>query len=217
MSAAPTIFGRIVAGADVEDWCEQLVRTWISTYLAEKERQAGIEAGTLPRPRGWVVAPDLNKWPEDQLPALIFRSIGFPAPPRKGGDGKLLARFEMRVSAVVSARTEQDSHRIASHYTAALRALFVQRPSLDGHANGVTLLTEEYGELAYDDQRSLGAGTVAFLIDVEDVTTAGSGPTTPAAPLDPAIDPWPDWATVKTVDVDVEHEPLVAASTKEES
>jgi hypothetical protein len=212
-----TIFGRIVSGADVEDWCEQLIRTWISTYLAEKEDQDGLGRGVIPRPRGWTVAPDVNKWPEDQLPAIILASTGIPAPPRKSGDGRYRARWEMRITTVVSARSERDSRRIASRYTAALRALFAQRPSLDGKADGIDWIAERYDEIAFDEQRSLGHGTVALLVEVDDVTTTGAGPMTPDEPLDPDIEPWPEWPTVQTVDVDVEHEGLaVALPTKEE-
>jgi hypothetical protein len=219
VSAAPaTIFGRIISGADVEDWCEQLIRTWISTYLAEKERQDGLEAGALPRPRGWVIAGGpVNKWPEDQLPTILLASVGIPAIPRKGGDGRYRARFDIRVSSIVSAATERDSRRLAHRYTAALRALFTQRPSLDGHADGVDWAAEDYDVLAYDDQRTLGVSTVALFVEVDDVTTAGSGPVTPTAPLDPAITPWPDWPQVQTVDVDVQHDPLVVTPTKEET
>jgi hypothetical protein len=212
-----TIFGRIVSGADVEDWCEQLVRRWISTYLAEKEGQAGLRRGVIPRPRGWTVAPSVDKWPEDQLPAIIFEATGIPAPPRKGGDGRYRARWEMRITTIVSAKTERDSRRVASLYTAALRALFAQRPSLDGHADGIDWLAERYDELAFDEQRSLGHGTVALLVEVDDVTTAGAGPVTPDDPLDPDIESWPDWPIVQTVDVDVERQPLAAASTKEDT
>jgi hypothetical protein len=203
-----TIFERIVSGADVEDWCEQLVRTWISTYLAEKERQDGLTAGMIPRPRGWTVAPDVNKWPEDQLPAIVFESTGIPELPRKDGGGRYRARWALRITTVVSARDERSSRRLASRYTAALRALFTQRPSLDGNANGVDWVAEAYNELSFDDQRSLGHGTVALLVEVDDVTTAGAGPATPAEPLSPDIDAWPDWPTVKTADVDVVGEPI---------
>jgi hypothetical protein len=124
----------------------------------------------------------------------------------------------MRVTSVVSASTEQASRRLAHRYTAALRALFTQRPSLDGHAQGVDWIAEEYNVLAYDDQRTLGVARTAFLIEVDDVTTAAAGPPTPAAPHDPATDPWADWPVIKTVDVDVEAEALAAAQpTKEET
>jgi hypothetical protein len=212
-----TIFGRIVSGADVEAWSEELVRRWVSTYLAEKERQDGIEAGTLPRPRGWVWAPSADKWPEDQLPALIFESTGIPERPRKGGDGRYRARWELRIHTVASARTWEDSRRLAMRYTAALRALFTQRPSLDGRADGIDWIAERYDELTFDATRSLAIAQSALLVEVDDVTTAGGGPMTPSDPLDPDIEPWPEWPTVQTVDVDVEHEGLaVALPTKEE-
>jgi len=203
-----SIFGRIVTGADVEGWCEQLVRRWASTYLAELERQNDLQPGSLPRPRGWAIAPSLDKWPEDQLPAVVFESTGVPGPPRKGGDGRYRADWTVRIHVVCSARTWEDSRRLAMRYTAAMRALFVQRPSLDGNANGTTWVVEAYDELAFDDTRSLAAGAAAFIVQVEDVTTANAGPVTPADPLYPDIDPWPDWPLVKEVDVEVDPEPV---------
>lgn len=200
----PTIFGRIVTGADVEAWSWATLRTWISTYLAEVERQSGLVAGSLQRPRGFVTAPSLDKWPEDQLPALLLISVGMSEPPLKQGDGRFRARWEMGLACVVSARREDESRALAMRYMAALRALFVQRPSLDGNAAGTVWLGEQYDQLEYDDARSLTAGLAQFTVEVEDVVSANAGPLRADKPLDPDVDPWPAWATAKVVGVTVE-------------
>jgi hypothetical protein len=214
MAATESIFGRIVTGADVEAWTWYTLKRWIGTYLSEVERQAGLVAGTLARPRSFTTAPSLDNWPEDQLPALLVLSPGMNEVPQRRGDGYYKARWNIAVACVVSASTEHDSRTLAMRYTAALRALLLQRSSLDGQAQGVAWLSERYDELAYDDVRSLMAGVAEFLIDAESVTNAKAGPTTPDDPLDPDTDPWAAWPTVQSVDIDIENEVPQIGGTK---
>jgi len=199
-----SIFGRIVSGGDIEQWCIALTRTWIDTYLSEVERQHDFVAGTLQRPRAYVTAPTLDKWPEDQLPAIIFVSVGLAEAPLKSGDGRYRARWDMGLACVCSARRQEESRAAAMTYMAALRALFVQRPSLDQHANGTTWEGETYDDIDYDDVRSLSAGVAHFVVEVYDVVSANAGPVTPDAPRDDPHEPYPMWPQVLTTDVDVE-------------
>lgn len=199
----PSIFGRIVSGSDVETWCWQTLRTWIGTYLAEVERQAGITAGSMQRPRGFVTSPSLDKWPEDQLPALLVISIGLSEPPLRSGDGRFRARWDMGLACIVSARKQEEARSLAMLYMAALRALFVQRPSLGGNAAGTVWTGESYESLDFDDVRTLMAGIASFTVEVADVVTANAGPLRPDVPLTPDTEPWDDWPTVESVEVHV--------------
>jgi hypothetical protein len=110
----------------------------------------------------------------------------------------------MGVGCICSARTQQESHANAQRYIAAMRQLFIARPSLDGYASGTDWQGEQYDQLDYDDTRSLDIGVGQFTVEVEDIATANSGPTTPDEPLDPDTDPWPDWPVVQTYDIDVD-------------
>ena len=207
----PSIFGRVVSGAAVENACMALIAKWISTYLAETERQEGIDAGTTQRPRSLVIASSLDKMPEDQLPAIVLISIGLAERPLKDGSGSYRGRWDMGVAAIASARTQQESHQMAQRYIASLRNLVIQRPSLDGFASGADWQGEQYDQLDFDDMRSLDAGFGRFTIEVDNIANANAGPVTPDEPLDPDILPWPDWATVQTYDVHVD---LVDVITK---
>jgi hypothetical protein len=197
-------FGPIVSGGDVEQWVLELLRTWLSTYLSEVERQHDLEAGWLQRPRAYVRTGSLDKWPEDQLPAVLVISVGTAEPPIKEGTGAYRARFVIRTGALVSASTEEATHALAQHYGAALHTLLVQRPSLDGHAAGTVWMGETYDDLDYDDGRSLSVAIVEFTVEVHDVAIANAGPLTPSAPLDPDTDPWPLDPTADVVEVVVE-------------
>jgi hypothetical protein len=205
--AAPSIFGPIVTGGDVEQWVLALLRKWFSTYLAEVERNHGLSGRDLPRPRGWALGPSFDKWPEDQLPGVLVSSQGTLQPPQRDGDGVYRVRWAMEPGIVCSARTQNESHALAMLYGAAIFDLLIQRPSLDGHAAGTVWLGETYDDLGYDDSRSLYAVKERFAVDVENVAWGNAGPTTPDEPLDPDdTQPWPDWPTVETYDVDVVHD-----------
>lgn len=204
-----SIFGQIVTGADVEEWCLATLRKWSSTYLAELEDHHELARGALPRIRTYTTTPSFDNWPEDQLPALMLVSVGLAEPPFKQGSGEYRARWQMGLACVCSASKMEQSHRLAMLYVAAHRALLVQRPSLDGHAHGVVWQDENYDDLPLDDARSLAAGQAVFTVEVHDVTTANAGPLTPSEPPepDPTV-PYGDWPTAETVDVDVERLPI---------
>jgi hypothetical protein len=212
-----SIFGRIVSGDDVEQWCVDLFVRWMGTYLSEVERQHGLTAGSWARPRTFRRSLSLDKWPEDQLPAVVLVSTGLATPPVKAGDGKFRARWLMGLVVICSARTEELSHDMARHYCAAIRTLLEQRPSLDGYADGVQWLDESYNDLNFDDSRSLCTGRAVFAVEVDDVMSANSGPVTPDDPLSPDTDPWAPWPTVETVEIVVEQTDDPSQTTKGEA
>jgi len=202
----PSIFGQIVTGLDVEQWCMEELATWSSTYLAEVERQSGLSGHDLARVKSWVTGPSLDKWPEDQLPAGLLISVGLAERPSMSGDGSYNARWQMGLAIIVSARTEAETHRLAMLYIAAHRTLLLQRPSLGERTLGVDWQDENYDQLPYDDIRSLGAGMANFTVEVESVASWGMGPNTPDVPLSPDDTlPWPPYQTVKTHSETVEH------------
>jgi len=204
-----TIFERGVSGADVEEWVLNCLQRWSGTYLSEVERQHGVAAGTLARVRYWEVAASFDKWPEDQLPGVTVISPGLVPPPTKDGSSAYRARWQIRIGCICSARTQRETHVLASWYVLAHRWLMLQRQSLDGKAEGVQWIDENYAAppFVYDDTRTLYSGYSTFAVSVADVTTVGAGPTLPDAPLDPDTTPWPLWRDVETTDVDVEHTP----------
>jgi hypothetical protein len=203
-----TIFGPIVTGVDVENWCLALAKMWMSTYLSEIERNAGIVAGTLQRPRSYARTISFDKWVEDQLPAVMIVSPGIATPPRRFGDGGYMATWMIGLAVLCSAATQEQTHDQARQMVAALRGLFLQKPSLGGHANGIDWLAERYDDRPWDDARSLAAGQAHFTVDVLSVAGDFDGPPTADPPLTPDTEPWPDWPEVETYEIDVEQVPL---------
>jgi hypothetical protein len=199
-----TIFGPIVSGGDVEDWTFAVLKRWSCTYLAEIERQHGLTPGCLPEPKGWVPAQSFDKWPEDQLPGLIVVSTGTTEAPVKTGEGSYRARWAIRLGVICSGATQAQSRRLAQLYLAAHSLILIQRPSLEGHANGVVWLGEDYTQIAYDDTRSLSSGEALFSIEVDGVRVADAGPITPSDPQATCEEPWEPWSTIHLVEVQVE-------------
>jgi hypothetical protein len=197
-----TIFERIVSGYDVERWVVDVLKRWSATYVAEVERQHGIAAGSLPTIKGWVLAPSFDKWPEDQIPGVLVVSPGLVPPPEKTGYGVYRARWRIDVGVICSARTQQQSHEQAMLYLAAHKAIVVQKPSLEGHANGVAWIDESYDALDFDDTRSLYAATASLIVEVDNVLATLAGPAKTDPPTDPT-EAWADWPRVATHDVDV--------------
>jgi len=208
----PSIFGRIVTGNDVEGWLLACLKKWSGTYIAELERQHGLTAGELARVRAWRTSQSYDKWPEDQLPCVIVRSVGIGTVPSTDGAGWHSAEYVMQLDNVVSARTEEQSHKLAMLYAAAHGALVLQRPSLDGQADGVRWLADDYTQQAFESRRTLACATTVIQVKVENVVNSRSGPTTPNDPLAVETDPWADWPTVQTHDEQIQNQPIGGGS-----
>jgi hypothetical protein len=190
-----TPFHRILTGADVEDAAIALMQKWMPTYLAEMERQTGRTADSLPHVRSWVRTNEFEKFPEDQLPAVLVICPGLADEPVKTGDGKYRAGWALGVAVVVSARDQAVTQELAKVYAAAIRALLLHHPSMEGLARGMEWNDERYDDLAQVDERTLSAARQVFTVEVDDVTTARAGPAAPD-PLPDHHEPYPPDAIV---------------------
>lgn len=194
-------FGRIVTDDMVEDAVMVVLKRWCSTYLAEVEENAGVDRMFYKRPASWMVRNDMDKWPEELLPAIIVVSTGLADAPVKEGRGAFRAKWLIGVAAVVSS-TEQDlSRRFAYRLGAALRMVMIQKQSLDGALDGtvrgITWLDGRNNELPQPEpgQRTIWATRQMFSVEVGDVGFQNAGPTSPVPEPDPSA-PYPDAPTV---------------------
>lgn len=193
--------GPVVTGRDVELAALAMLKRWSSTYLAEAERQTGRTPGSLPRIRAWTTAPDFEKWPEDQLPAVLLLSPGLVEVPRADGRGFYRAQFALGVAVIVSTAKMEETAALAKLYCAVHRLCVLQHPSLEGFAAGTTWLDEKYDDLPSIDDRSLGAGQAIFAVEVDGMSARWNGPATPNEPPSPDTEPIPQDPTVETVEV----------------
>lgn len=183
-----SIFGNIRTPDEVEQAVLNTVREWGSTYLAEVERQKGLTAGDLPRFKSYTPASEFNGLPGDeQLPMVIAIAPGLSDQPRKDGRRKHRATWQVAVVVLVSVRRtpRTNPRQIAGLYGGALRALLIQRASLEGFAAGTEWVDELYQDIPTEDARGLGAVRVVIDVEVDNVVSGNAGPAQPSPEADP--------------------------------
>lgn len=197
-----TTFGQILTGTDVENAVTEHLKAWSPTYLAELERQSGRDPEALPRVKSWNVVPaEPEKWPENQLPAVLVISPGLIGEPEEEGDGKTYATWNLSLSAICSAKSGKAPRQLAHLYVAHLRAIMVQRPSISEFAQDTQWLGEVYDTVPQELRRTLSGATAAFAVQVPNVIDRYGGPN---EPLEEPYEEPSDWPTVEETDVTAE-------------
>lgn len=196
-----SIIGRIVLPQHVKNAVAATIRAYLETYLAEVERQEGLDPRTLPVPsEGAYLTRDddrLEREPEDDGPTVIIMTPGTAATPAVDGDGAYRARWPVNIAVVAEARDQNSTSDLAGYYAGAVRALLVQQGSLMGFANGTTWKGERYGALPADASESIATAINVFEVDISDVVTRGGGP------RDPLDEPYEETELPTVEDVDV--------------
>lgn len=207
MTLTNSIFGQLLTRGDLEDHVVDLLKKWMDTYLAEVERQNGKAVRSLPRPRSIVRRNAFEHWVEEQLPTLIVVSPGTVGPPRKRGNGSYEVDWTLGIAAIASGKDSDNTRDLVDLYATAVRALIIQRPSLEGFAIGVVWEDEHYDDISDSDVgRTMASGQVVFRVTVENVVFAQAGPITPDTPPDPPPDTSPVWPIVETLHLEVDLE-----------
>lgn len=193
------IFGPLVTGADVERWALDTLKTYTPDYLAWAERATGRAPRSIAQPRSWVTAADAERWPEEALPCVLLLSPGLADEPTREGRGAYTATFGLGLAVIVQDSTRSKVDELAKLYTAALRTILLQHPSLGGHADAVEWADERYDSVPVEGKRrQLAAGQAVFRVAVPNVAATG-GPRAPSAdPYTPQPDP-PQVATTEVV------------------
>lgn len=190
-------FGKIISAKAVEQAVAASLNIWISDYLGELERVEGYTPNAIQRPRGVITSSEFSKWPEDQIPVVVILNLGLAGKPERHADGKYDASWLVGIAAIVSDRDHSSTRDLGFTYLTAIRAAILQHKMLksdlhpDGFANFSMWHDETYGDIAFNESRTLGAGRCIFEIGVEDVMTEFAGPRVPYD--DPTLEPadWP--------------------------
>ena len=207
---APSAFGALVSASDVESAVQAQLELWLPDYLAEVERYHQLAVGDLPRPRSWVQSSEVEKFPEDHLPAWMVASPGLIRPPDADGSGTYTATWRITVATMCGVRGNRLALRIARLYALANRALLLQQqtlPGLDTHR--IDWLDERYDQLPSVDDRTVCISEVELAVSVSGVTSRHQGPLEPIFP--PGSHPGPDspvWPTATSTDIQTELVPL---------
>lgn len=186
--------------------------------LAEEDPTAGrdelieelrdrVEAGTikarqLATPKSYATVSEYDRFPEQQLPAIIVAAPGMIERPAKTGDGYLRGIWTIEVSATVSANDGKSTRQLAQLYLAAIQGAILQRRSLGDPFSAADLTMVEYADIPNDRRRSIIAAVSAFEVSVHQMISTHQGPTSPEPP-DPIPDTWP---TISEINVSIEKE-----------
>jgi hypothetical protein len=206
-----TIFGNIYDDDQIEQAVMDCLKRWLPTYLAEVERQRGLTPPFYKRPASYGIQQGMEKWPEDGLPHVLVVATGNNDEPTRDGRGKGRARWYIGVAVVVGNVNKALTRRMAYRYAAAVRALLVQKQSLDGaldgNVRGLDWVDGRANEMEPNDERTVWASRQVFTLEVDDVVSHNRGPVTPDPPDDPD-EPLPDYPVVPDSDhiqLDVEN------------
>lgn len=189
------LIGPYFTRGDVRRWVLAGVRAWIGDYVRDVERHEGLPVGAVTLPKGWQVAPDIFKWPETQLPAIIVTLPGLTdRAMTRQGDGSFTSEWAVGLTALVRGKNEADAERIADVYGSALILLMLQQAGGGEGFDTLDVVAVEPADESYDEvpqrrSRTLVAATVTFRVELRGRASAAHGPSAPSP--DPTTDPGP--------------------------
>lgn len=200
-----SVFKDIISADVVEDLLTAHLKKWLPDYLAEVAAQRGLARGDIPMPVSWNITPTFDTSGVIRVPAMLIVSGGFAESPRKQGDGGYIATWTMGVAALVSAKDQQSTRRLARRYGAVISAAIMQQPSLgDPRIEGVTWVDESFTDIP-SDQSTLASANELFNVSMKGVLNAKAGPAQPEPQPDPMTQ-YPDRPTVQQISVSVTNE-----------
>jgi phage gp37-like protein len=197
-------FGPLVAASDMEDAVLAQLQAWLPDYLAEVERTHGLQVGSLPQPRSWVLSSEVERFPEEQLPAVMLASPGLTDPPLADGTGIYTARWQLVVAVQVNVRGNRLALRVARLYALALRGALLQQQRLGLPLRRIDWMDERYRLLDSIDDRTTCVAEVEVAVEVAAVLSRQAGPLEPLLPPGSSQGPdSPTWPVALTADVAV--------------
>ncbi len=199
MGTISPIIGPIVTGDDIRVAMETTIKTWLPTYLEEYCRQKDLPPGSFPYLRATHASAEM-KLPDvtHQLPLLITSVNTTHGTPAKHGDGHVRLEWTANVGILVSSTTHEATLRNAHAYTACIRALVMQHPSLGGVVTHTTFEAEGTGIMLGTSERTTMGGVLVFYCSVNEASDFRKGPK--VVPADPKL-PFGAQPTVQTVDI----------------
>jgi hypothetical protein len=191
--------GLIRSARQLEQSALALLGQRLLAYGQAVARQEGMPEPAPPR--SFTAAGGIDRWAEDQLPAVVVACPGTIGRPEQRG-GVYTAVYGLVVGIYVSAATESATHDLVRLWCAAARTCLAQAPSLGGLCSDLVLVDEAFTEMPLDDRRTIACGSVAWEARIDAITDANAGPLLGVDPPDSL-----PWAEVESVEVEVQRLP----------
>lgn len=209
-------FGPLVRRDHVTNAVISTARRWMPTHLGYVERQIASERGlavadmkgALPDIASWVKrpGPELDNWPEDKLPCFQCVTAGWAEAPYVDEDDLYVTRWAVGCGIITSVagvdRSQADD--VAGYYGAALLDTLLKHPNLEGFAEGLQVVDQDFTDGPAELERTLAVARVVTVVTVPDAAVSTPFPYPDPQP-DPR-DPYPDAPTVATVEVETDRD-----------
>lgn len=167
---------RIVTGDDVQNAVQATLAEWLPPVLDLYELKAPSthEAPTV----------DAARLDAAAFPVLLVDVAGLVDAPQRDQDGVYTGRFDCLIDFLLRGDqgTYEETARQAMQYAAAIRTVLIERPTLDGFAQDVTVGEETYTGADPSAARTLAQGEVACVVTVFDINRIGTTFTEPGNP-----------------------------------
>lgn len=132
------------------------------------------------RPRGWEIDSQVARHAESQTPTVV---VVVPGVGEQGvertGRGIYGVNWLVDVNAIVSARREGETRRLAQAYGACIRETVIRCGSLGGVVSRRRYMGERYDLIDISNRRTLMGATVLFSFHLDDVLQE-QGPQVPS-------------------------------------
>lgn len=178
--------GNVLIASNLTAGVRDHFKKWQETYLAEVERLTERDARALPLIKHYSFKNELDKFPEERLPAMVIVTPGVAEGSiEREGDGAYSASWDLGIAIVVGSNSEIATSELRDAYAAATRTLFLQHPAIGDIGVVEEWLDENYDDLPVDATRTLAAVQLIFRVRTEVVLEAAEGT---AEPLDDPYD-----------------------------
>lgn len=181
---ANSAINRMFSVNSLENATENALKKWFPTYLREFEKQNGMTKGFFPTPKNYKTRNSLDADAGELLPAIYIVSPGIIGEPVKRGMGKYCASWRLGIGIGDAAKTERKADTLVKGYCAVAREIILENSGFQGL--GVTTIEwtdETYVDLPIPNQlQQYKAGSLFFVVNVDNVATLKPGPATPDQP-----------------------------------
>jgi hypothetical protein len=178
---------------------------WQFEYLAEHERQQGLDPRTLPEIGVAEVRQAAYLKPAELAlnPAVIVWVAGATNHRSDPDSSVVIADIEVGVRVAISA-AEDEASRLLHHYQSAFSQLLMDLPTCGGLSGDLLPVDEDYSPFENADEAWRCGVDLMYVATGVEVGTRRAGPPPGSEPRDdPYEEPWPDAPTALTTDLDV--------------
>lgn len=176
------LFGDIFTPGILVQASANLLEKWFPLYLTELEDRLSLRDGELKVPTNYAQRNTFSSLDGEELPKCVILVPGLSGPPQKSGGKIYRAPWRLGIGVAIAAPTEEEALFLSQVYGAAVRAIFVHHPSINGTVSNLIWTDESYDDLPVGGtNQQFRAASVWFSVDVDNVVNKMQGPPDPVS------------------------------------